>query len=183
MIIQRATTTPETGFTLLEVVLALVLMGMVLVGVSGMYHAIIRSSGRSRDLSIAVNLAQGLMEEIKGKAFEEPDDDPDFGPEIAGTPAEPAVDTATDRTLYDDVDDYNGWTRTPPENILGAAMDGSGVMPDYTAFTRSVIVEYVSESDFDSPDPGPTDAKKIAVTVSWGTESVELKTVVADYSD
>ncbi len=74
----------------------------------------------------------------------------------------PEADEGTsNRADFDDVDDYDGWTATPPQEKNGTEL------AEYDGWTRSVTVEYV-----DPLSPGNTaistdsGAKRITVTVT-----------------
>ena len=97
-------------------------------------------------------LAQQLMSEILRQHYLEPDDTPDFGRESS--------ESGGDRADYDDVDDYEAWTSSPPEN-----KDGS-VIPDLDGWQRSVEVAWVSPNDLNTPIGDDKNVKRIIVTVS-----------------
>ncbi|UCD15789.1 MAG: hypothetical protein JSV34_01710 [Candidatus Omnitrophota bacterium] len=137
----------------------------------------IRGAVDLENIEIASTLSRDLMDEIIGKGFDDPDAGAVFGPEEA----EPRVN-------YDDADDYDGWSKSPPQNISGTYFDGTGTTPNYSRFRRAVTVENVPEDNFNAGTPSAdstTDAKRIIVTVSWpapgGTTQVELKSVVTEY--
>jgi prepilin-type N-terminal cleavage/methylation domain-containing protein len=67
----------ESGFTLLEVVLAMVIIGIVIVPVMGLFSGSQIRYDRSTEETIAVNLAQQKMEEIVGGEMEEVIENPD----------------------------------------------------------------------------------------------------------
>ena len=143
----------------------------------GAVSAIMKSSADTENIDIATSLARDLMDEILGKGFDDPDGGATFGPEEA----EP-------RRNFDDVDDYDGWSKTPPQDVDGVSYNGAGSMPDYSYFTRQVTVENVPQDNFNVLTPsadGTTDAKRIIVTVSWqaigGSPDVELRSVVTEY--
>jgi len=101
----------------------------------------------------AMAYADNLMEEIVSKAFEDPDlPGASFGTEEGL------------RSAYDDVDDYDGLSNSPPRHFDGTLLD------EYAGFTRSAAVENVTAAD---PDPttaepdGSTDFKRIRVQVAW----------------
>ncbi|OYW18935.1 MAG: hypothetical protein B7Z55_09750 [Planctomycetales bacterium 12-60-4] len=95
---------------------------------------------------------------------------PLFGPELG----EPAVATGP-RTLYDDVDDYHGWSRSPPQSRNGTPMS------DLTGWQRSVAVEFVNPSNPGSVALLDQGIKRVTVTVR--RNGVTLATSVALRSD
>lgn len=59
-------TKDESGFTLLEVVISFLIMGIVLVPLMGLFFGSQQRYDRSTESTIAVNLAQQKMEEVVG---------------------------------------------------------------------------------------------------------------------
>jgi hypothetical protein len=139
------------GLTLVEVTMAMLLVSVMLVAAmhatagSGLiqYKSAERSTGRL--------LADGLIAEIIATAYEEPDSTPAFGLESG--------ETSLARTNWDDVDDFNGWTESPPllRSGLGTTLE--------SAWERSVKVERVSASNPTQVVAAETGAKRITVTV------------------
>ena len=84
-------------------------------------------------------------------------EDPDLGAGSFGT-------EEASRSAYDDIDDYDGLSNSPPERINGTALS------DYGGVTRSATVDNVLLTDPDPVTPeadGSTDFKRIRVTVAW----------------
>lgn len=167
----------RSGFTLLEVIIAIVIFTIGVVILLGAVSAIMRGSSDVENIDIATSLARDLMDEILGKGFDDPDGGLAFG-----------LEEAEPRSNFDDVDDYDGWIKTPPEDVDGTTYDGTGATPNYSRFRRAVTVENVPEDDFNTltaSGDGTTDAKRIIVTVSWeavgGSPQVELRSVVTEY--
>jgi hypothetical protein len=84
----------------------------------------------------------------------------------------------TNATIFDDIDDYNNYTESPPKTIEGYVMDGtipvgSGytqALPDYRSYRRSAAVEYVifnTTNNTFMPSVSSTDYKKVTVTVAY----------------
>lgn len=84
----------QRGFTLLELIFFIVVVGVGLVGILAVSDRVVRSSADPMLTKQAVALAESLMEEILQKDFANP----------AGGYA------GTSRVLFDDVADYNGYT-------------------------------------------------------------------------
>jgi prepilin-type N-terminal cleavage/methylation domain-containing protein len=76
----------EDGFTLLEVTLAMVIMGIVLVPILGLFFSSRAHYELSTEETIAVYLAQEKMEEIIGTKIHEVVDNPDSWEECHGFP-------------------------------------------------------------------------------------------------
>ena len=102
----------------------------------------------------AAALAEDLMSEILQQYYEDPDLAPgSFGRSIA-------EDDEGDRTLFDDVDDYDGWSASPPQDRDGAPLVGAN------GYTRSVSVDWVLSSDLNQTSVSATGIKRISVFVS-----------------
>lgn len=141
----------------MEIVISLSLFAVAIVGFLQIFNTALDSHYRATQEIITTNLARGLMAEIMSKNFVEPgsaDPPPALGPD----PGE------LDRNDFDDVDDYHGFSESPPYTVGALPMDGTGATANYSDFTRSVTVEYLDENL--QPDPGATDYKKVTVTVS-----------------
>lgn len=140
------------GLSLVEVSVSTALVGLMIVGAMRCLTASLQSSERSTDQTVAMLLAEDLMEEILQQDYLEPDDPVEFGVE--------STESATARTAWDDVDDYDDWKASPPVDSDGVAVAGS-------EWTRKVVVTHVSATDpstvlADNNDDG---VKRIVVTV------------------
>lgn len=140
------------GFSLVEVVVTILIVG-------GLMAAALNTVGASRltqyntnQRSRALALGQSLMAEILQQDYEEPDTPGSFGLEGA--------ENSTKRDLYDDIDDYAGWSASPPEDKDGALVENT------TGFRRLVTVKWVDTSDPDVESVLPTGMKGITVVVT-----------------
>ena len=122
------------GLTLIETVISMVVVSLL-------FAAALNASGAAAATRVVTDgrrqgeeLCQALMAEILSKPYF----DPETGSNGLGSEAGEA--NGTDRTGFDDVDDFNGWTASPP-------VERSGVtIPNTTGLTRSVTVEKLSRS-------------------------------------
>ncbi len=138
------------GFTLVEAVMSMLIVGLMLVAALNTVGASKIAQSRNAEQNLGPMLAEDLLTEILGQVYEEPDDTPEFGRE-----SEPGGD----RNDWDDVDDYNGWSASPPQN-----KDGTDI-PDLAGWGRSVTVVFVNPGlvDTSASDIGH---KRIHVTVT-----------------
>ncbi len=140
------------AFTLIEAIGSVLIVAVMFVAVMSTVGAARMSqykmSGRSRGTA----LAQDLMAEILQAPYEDPDTPG------AGIGADISEMTST-RAAFDDVDDYDGWYASPPEQ-----RDGT-VMPDLSGWSRHVVVAWINASDTTSGVGAETGAKRITVTV------------------
>jgi len=157
------------GLTFLEVVIALSLFAVAIVGYLQIVDVALKSCYRASQELIAANLARGLMAEIIGKKFAEEKNSQDMGPDAG----------ETDRwTGFDDVDDYDGWCEAPPQTLDGSRMDGTTTAPNYSKFSRGATVVFVRQDFSETSDYSPY--KKVTVWASGpqagNVTIVEIKT-------
>ena len=153
------------GLSLIEVTVCTMLTGLIVVGAMRCLTSALQSAEIAADNSLAVLLAEDLMEEILQQDYLEPGDAPQFGIE--------AGEMAGMRSEWDDVDDYDDWTASPPED-----QDGN-VLYD-RSWKRSVTVSHVSAADLKTPvsDTNDTGVKLITVIVTRnGAEAVTLTSI------
>ena len=154
----------QSGFSLIELIISIVVLALV----GGAFAHVIGESIRSRvtvmERAVGVELARSLMEEILGQGFEDPEEDAgSFGTEEGG------------RALFDDVDDYDGFSENPPKDASGSSVAGA------SGYTRSVVVSNVLEANPESlTADGTTDLKRIEVTVVGNMETLRLVGLNAD---
>ncbi len=144
----------RSGFTLIECAISVLLVGLLMV-------AALRSLGASKRRELATaerllgqQLAGALLNEILLQAYVEPDTT-----QTAVFGLEPG-DTTGNRSLFDDVDDYLGWTETPPTDRNGT------VIPGFTGWTQTVAVNWADPTTLQTTSSSNTGLKKITVTVS-----------------
>ena len=155
----------EESFTLIELIITIAIAGIVLLSLSLALRENVRTLKQQKDMQSAAMLAEDLMGEIRAKNFADPQSPTSFGRE-----------ESLPRRNFDDVDDYAGWTSSPPQTIEGAPMTS------YTGFWYRVTVTNVVATNFDSPQPpGATGFKRIIVVVSNSQVVVSNASVVSEY--
>jgi prepilin-type N-terminal cleavage/methylation domain-containing protein len=145
---------PRRGLTLVEVVMSTLIVGVMTVAALSALGAATRSSESTGNRAVAQGLADDLMAEILATAYSDPNGSAVFGLETG---------EAAPRVNFDDVDDFNGWNRKPPQ-----ARDGT-TLPDRADWRRRVIVERVEPSNPTQTTSGSTDlgAKRIRISVEY----------------
>lgn len=142
---------PRRAFTMVEAAISVAIVAILLVVALNTVGASNATQYRTSLNATADGLAQSLLDDILQLPFEDPII-PLFGPELN--------ETAASKTNYDDVDDFNGWSESPPQDRAGAAMS------ELTAWTRSVKVSWVLTSDATTISATDTGLKRVTVTVS-----------------
>ncbi len=144
----------RVAFSLAETMLSVVIVGGLLVASLNTVGASTTAQSKMSDHGQGHLLAQDLMAEILGKTYEEPVDTVAFGRE--------AGESGGARASYDDVDDYTGWTASPPQYGDGTAM------ANLSGWARSVVVQWVNSSDLTTVAVSESGIKRIEVTVMNG---------------
>mgnify|MGYP006287568951 CR=1 FL=1 len=141
------------GFSLLEAMMAVVLVGLFASAMLLPYTYGARAQQEGNDRTTAVQLASDLMERVICLPFRDIDgDSQDPGPD----PGENSVPAS-----FDNIDDYHGYTEQVGEmlNMKMEVMDNS----KYAFFSRSVSCEY---TDTIPPQACSSDCRYIQVTVT-----------------
>ena len=115
------------GLTLIEVLVSLILVSTVLLVSLSASANLFRDQSSERTSVRAHELAGIILDEISVRNFRDPDDDQVFGIE----PSE----SVSDRTTFDDVDDYHGYVSTPPTYRDGPSIG------NYSGWSFAVVVE------------------------------------------
>lgn len=162
MIVQRrhrqTTRQSRPGFALAETAISVLLVGLLMVAALRSLEASKRREADTVQRLLGQQLASALMNEILLQAYAEPVDTPVFGPE----PGE----SNGSRSLFDDVDDYAGWTSSPPTDRSGV------VVPGFTGWTRTATIQWADPATFAATGTSKTGLKRITVTVAKGGKTI-----------
>lgn len=161
----RITRRRRRGLSLIEATISMVVVAVMLVAA---VHAIGGSAAvqsRVTKRTVAPYLADGLMAEILAQSYQD-SASPVFGPEVSGG------ESPTSRATWDDVDDYNGWSESPPQDKDGTAAS------DMTGWARAVAVTWVNTSDLTQTSATETGAKRITVTVRYNGVTAATRVAV-----
>ncbi len=146
------TKTRQRGFTLVELIIFIVVVGVGLLGILQVTNTVVKSSADPMVRKQAVALADSILEEILQKEYTDP---------VGGY-------TGVDRSQFDDVDDYKNKT---PAQLQALFADSLAPIPGYTI---SIVVG--NEAALSG-----VSMKKITVTVGRGSESVALSGYRANF--
>lgn len=119
-----AATKLARGFTLIESLIASVVLAIAVVGVAGTLAASHAQAAVTEETARATALCRQLVEEIAARPLVASD-------VTAGWPGQ------TDRASYDSIADYSGYTETNPPLMLGGASTGVA-----EGFSRCVTLTY-----------------------------------------
>ena len=167
----------KKGYTLVEIMIAMVVLVLGLIPLVKLIGDSLVATSDLGSRSVANELAQDLLEEIKQRKWDENAGVDGFTTTLSAIGLD--GETATDKTTFDDIDDYNALQGTnvekPPKDASNTAM------PQYSKFTRSVRVRYMR---YDAPtqtfvvDAGVQNYKQIEVTVSWSSGGGKTRNVI-----
>jgi type II secretory pathway pseudopilin PulG len=162
-------TNRRRALSLIEVVASTMIVGMLSVAALNSLGAATRSSESIGNRAVALGLADELMSEILQEPYEDPTQTPILGRE-SGEPASP-------RSAFDDVDDYNGWSQSPPQYHDGT------VIPNRTDWRHRVEVRRVTPTDPTLNSATEQGAKRITVTIEYNGEVLAEQIAVRTNSD
>jgi prepilin-type N-terminal cleavage/methylation domain-containing protein len=128
-----AATWSRNGFSLIEVMIAVVLVGLSITALAVATNSFTTANGVGADLSTAEFLIEQIRELTTLLVVVDPESTTTtFGPEEASLAG------------YDDVDDFDNASFSPPINANRAAIN------DLAGFTQQVIVQNVNATNFDT---------------------------------
>ncbi|MDB5293688.1 MAG: hypothetical protein JWL69_4929 [Phycisphaerales bacterium] len=143
-------TSRRHGFTLIEATISLAIVSVMLVAAMSVAGQSARARLAQKEQVRGELLARQLLSEILQEAYQQPNATTlVLGPELLET-----------RATYNDVDDFNGWSESPPQNASGTAI------PGYTGWKRSVKVDWVTAANPTTVSLSETGLKRVIVTVT-----------------
>ncbi len=142
------------ALSLIETVVSVFVMGAMLVASLNTVGSARTTEHKLAQRGRGLALARNLMAEILGQAYA----DPVTGPDSFGLPSDKVGDGS--RALWDDVDDYDGWSASPPQQKDGSVMTG------LTGWRRSVEVDWVDLWDLSQVVGSNQGVKRINVVVT-----------------
>lgn len=146
------------GFSFIELVISIVVIGIAVVGVLLVFTQTVGSSADPLIRQQALAIAEAYLEEVISKHYDDPD----------GADGEGA------RADYDDIDDYNGLSDSPPE--LG---DGTPIAA-LNGYTVNVTVGAPTTI---GPGGNMATARQVTVTVVHNAQTIiTLSGFRTDYS-
>jgi type II secretory pathway pseudopilin PulG len=146
------------GFSFVEVLLAIILVGIAVASLVAVNASFTMENSTGTELSTA----EFLIEQIRELTIQLPVIDPNletatFGPE--------AGETAL--AFYDDLDDFDGVAFSPPINAERAPLN------DFAPFVQQITVENVSAGNFELVVPDLSSSfVRVTVTITMNSEQI-----------
>lgn len=168
----RTRTSLRPALTLIEATIAMVVLSLVLVGVMQGVGLSAKFQYRTADELRGTVLAMELADRVAAYDYEDPSPD---------SPAPPIGRDSgeSDAATYDDIDDWDGYTESPPTYADGSEM------AFLAGWTRAVSVRWVSSSAPDTDAVADDGAKLITVVVTGagGREVARVRRLVLEAGD
>lgn len=157
------------GLSLIEVVASSMIVGMLAVATLNSLGAATRSADSIGNRAIAAGLADELLSEILQQPYRDPDGAAVFGIESG--------EAASPRAAFDDVDDYHGWTASPPQY-----RDGTTI-PDRPNWRQRVAVTWLVPSNLTQSSGSDQGVKRIRVQIEYNNVVLTEQTAIRANTD
>ncbi len=117
---------PRAGFSMFESIVAVSVAAVAGAALLSSLSAAVRSSSDAALTAQAYGLAEQLMDEIASVRFPPESNTPPIG---------------ITRENFDDIDDYAGWSASPPTSRLGSTIGTEGATVGETYYTRDPALQ------------------------------------------
>jgi type II secretory pathway pseudopilin PulG len=138
----------SSGFTLVEAALSVAIIGILLVASTATFGSIARMRKVQIESRLAHEIGTQLMNEVMQCSFQQ-----------SGTGATWGPSAGQQRSTFTVVDDYDGYSASPPLAQSGTALSG------YTGWTESVAVAYADPTTLTTGSTATT-LKEITVKIT-----------------
>lgn len=165
----------RAGYVLLEVSVSYILLSLAIVALVPVFILGLKANKTTEKVQTAAYLSQELLEEVRMRKWDEKASGVNqYSGGYSSTLGPDAGESAADKSTFDDIDDFNGWTETTVKDPMNAAV------ANFPGYTRTVTVSYVDANL--NASASPTDYKKIVVcTQIPGRNSVCLTTLATNH--
>lgn len=148
--------TKSKAMTLVESIIAITVVAWLLTMAINSVGAAKRTAAAGNQERLALEIAQSLLAEIAGQPYADDQDSTSAGPS--------ATESATgNRSLFNDVNDYEGWIAAPPQAKDGIAR----VCP--SGWREEVDLTYLNPGNIDLSSGPLTDLTRIRVLIYNGS--------------
>ncbi len=148
------------GISMVEVVISAAIISGLLVTALTTVSAARLTTTQTDLVNRGSLLAEQLVAEILSRAYEDPDT---ASPTLGTNGAESA---SANRSGYDDVDDFNGWSAKPPQWPNGTTID------EFAGWQRSATITYVTAADLVTDAGADNGVKRIDVEVEFNGQLI-----------
>lgn len=147
------------GLSLVEAMICCVIVSLAVVAAMRLLGASGTALKVAGDRAVARELANSLMTEILSQNYKDPGLLPLFGREV--------TELLTSRANWNDVDDYDGYTDSPPTDKSGLAVPGAP-----SNWSRSVSVNWANPSTPTANLSSESGLKRVTISVKRGNATL-----------
>ena len=148
----------KRGFILVEISVTYVILSLALVTLIPVFLMAIRASKNTEQIVSATYLSSELMEEVLLHKWDQSTSSPAKHIPNPGAIGVDSGETASDKRTFNDIDDFNGWTESPPKDPV------MNSLAQFYPYSRSVSVAY-ADSNL-NVSAAATDYKLVTVCTS-----------------
>ncbi|MFI4876723.1 MAG: prepilin-type N-terminal cleavage/methylation domain-containing protein [Blastopirellula sp. JB062] len=168
---------PRHGFSLIEALVCLTIITLTSAALLLSVESTLEATMDAQEMTIASGLADLMLDEALGQDWVDPAQSDPYPTSLSAAGSEIS---AAGRTQFDDTDDYNDYSATPPEAIDGKTLgrsDGAGRdLPPSFRMSESFLrrwrceceIYYVDPDDhtqeLDDTDPSPYRAIEVVIS-------------------
>ncbi len=164
------------SLSLAEAVISIGVVGGLLIASLNTLGASRMGRRSSSNQQLGMILAQSLMEEIRQQPYADPDNGggSTFSYRSSGqllelpVPGPEADELGSDRSKFDDCDDYHGWSSSPPTDNTGAQLPGAD------GWTRTASIKLLDPWTFGAAMFGEDAGMKLITVVATDSNGVSI---------
>lgn len=145
----------KEGYLLIEASITCLIISLSLVALVPMFILSLRANTKTEQVKVATQLSVELLEEIRLRKWDQKTPSPPQSIALGSAIGVDSGETASDKRTFNDIDDFNGWSESPPMDPLMQPLS------NFSGYSRNVTVSYVDAGM--NPNAGPTDYKEVTV--------------------
>ena len=164
------------GFLLLEALLTMIVIAVALVALNAALIMMVKSNAAGEASVVSTQISQRMLEEIRLRRWDENTPIPSSYIKNPSAIGLDAGESASDKRTFDDIDDFQGWTESPPRDPV------MNVLSAFDDYATSVTLRYVDGTTLDSVPPGTKTDFKAITACSWRRQrkSICLDTIMTN---
>lgn len=161
------------GFILIEASISYIVLSLALIALVPLFILSLRANKASEKVAVATHLSQELLEEVRLHRWDQATPAPAVHIAAGGVLGLDAGENGADKRTFNDIDDFNGWSESPPQDPVMRPL------PAFSTYSRAVTVRYLDASF--APSASQTDLKQVTVcTTALKMKPVCLDTILAN---
>ncbi|OGS01352.1 MAG: hypothetical protein A2V88_17835 [Elusimicrobia bacterium RBG_16_66_12] len=164
----------QGGFLMMEVLLTFVVIGIAMTALNAALIMMVKSNTAGEASVVSAHLSQRMLEEIRLRRWDERTPTPAKYTSNRSNIGRDGAESSADKSGYDDIDDFDGWSESPPRDPLNNPLTA------FDDYATSVTVRYVNVTTLGSTG-SRTDFKAVQAC-SWRKKrkSICLDTLITN---